>query len=123
MTESLSKTPDFSGEEMNLEDAEIQRVSDLMDEIEPIVQKELIKIINDEGYTVALSVCSNTATSLMAMSLVMVSRSGGDVNAFIRVLLDEIKGKYDHTRKALLESADLIAALSEANGQNSETRH
>lgn len=123
MTESLSKTPDFSGKEMNLEDVEIQRVSDLMDEIEPIVQKELIKIINDEGYTVALSVCSNTATSLMAMSLVMVSRSGGDVNAFIRVLLDEIKGKYDHTRAALRESADLIAALCEANGQNSETRH
>lgn len=92
---------------------EIARVGEILDRLEPVVQRHISRMIDAEGSNITLSVSSNIATSMIVMSLLMIHERGGDVDQFMKVVLHEIKGKFDEAmvevQSAKQEIKDQIA--------------
>jgi hypothetical protein len=74
-------------------DDEIKRVKMILTRIEPIVQRHLDKMIDEHGTNVTLSVSSNLATSMLAMCMLIIMRSGGNVEQFMEIMAGEINEK------------------------------
>jgi hypothetical protein len=74
-------------------DDEIRRVKMILTRLEPIVQRHLDKMIDEHGTNVTLSVSSNLATSMLAMCMLIIMRSGGNVEQFMEIMGGEINEK------------------------------
>jgi hypothetical protein len=79
---------------MKPEQREIERVQELMHKIEPMLVKSMNRMLERDGVNVTLSVSSNIATSLMAMSLYMIFKGNGSTEEFLEVMFKEVKEKY-----------------------------
>lgn len=79
---------------MKPDQKEVERVQELMHKIEPMLIKSMNRILERDGVNVSLSVSSNIATSLMAMSLYMIFRGNGSTEEFLEVMINEVKEKY-----------------------------
>ena len=73
---------------------EIARVQEIMIRAEKILQAFLSRTTDRDGPMVALSVASNMATTLMAVSMLMVERSGGSIPLFMSRVMEECAHKY-----------------------------
>ena len=74
-------------------DDEIRQVKMILTRLEPIVQRHLDKMIDEHGTNVTLSVSSNLATSMLAMCMLIIMRSGGNVEQFMEIMAGEINEK------------------------------
>ena len=75
---------------------EMQKVKDILEKLDPVIHKHLTKLIAAEGITVALSVITNVATTLLATSVLIVEKHDGDLEEFMAVTLAETKAKYNY---------------------------
>jgi hypothetical protein len=77
---------------MSLE-KDVERVGEILDRLVPMVERYIHRLVAQHGPTVAISVASNTATTLMAYALTVVSRNGGDADEMWRLLRMEVVNK------------------------------
>ena len=75
---------------------EMQKVKDILEKLDPVIHKHLTKLIAAEGVSVALSVITNIATTLLATSVLIVEKHEGDLDEFMSVTLAETKAKYNY---------------------------
>jgi hypothetical protein len=74
-------------------DKEVEQVGEIMDRLVPMVERYIHRLVAQHGPTVAISVASNTATTLMAYALTVVERHGGDPEEMWRLLRLEVLTK------------------------------
>lgn len=81
-----------------MEDKDIERVTQILQRLDPIVNRFISNMLDKDGDTVAISVVSNLATTFMAHAIIMIEARGGDVDQFVKVLMHETKNKYEVAR-------------------------
>jgi signal transduction protein with GAF and PtsI domain len=84
------------------------RVGEILERLDPLLERCLRRIIEQDGHMVCVSVCGNIATSLMAMALVTLAEHGGDSTQLIQQLFNETTRKYENARNEIL--SDLISS-------------
>ena len=87
---------------------DVKTVMRILRRVEPIIQRHLLKLIDDYSTDVYLSVVSNLATSMMANGITMVDIKGGDVQQFVDVLMSEIAGKHQAATSAVETEALIL---------------
>lgn len=78
-----------------MEDEEIKRVVDICQRLEPILHRFIEGLVTRDGANVTISVISNLGTTFMAQAITMIEARGGDVDQFVKILMVEVKNKYD----------------------------
>lgn len=74
-------------------DRDVKRVGEIMDRLLPLMERYIHKLVTQDGPSVAVSIASNTATTLMAYALTVVSRNGGDADEMWRLLRIEVMNR------------------------------
>lgn len=72
---------------------DVERVGEIMDRLVPLMERYIHKLVTRDGPSVAVSIASNTATTLMAYALTVVNRNGGDAEEMWRLLRMEVVNK------------------------------
>ena len=98
-----------------LEDS-MRKVGEILERIEPMIQRYIAKTIAKDGTSVALSVACNMSTSLMCAAMMLVEACEGDVDEFMNMMVKELILK--HSRARVLAQAQ-IAILNAKFGDNS----
>ena len=84
---------------------QMRLINALLNRIEPFVQRYLDKMIEEHGTSVTISVSSNLATSMLAMCMLIIIRTGGDVEDFMEIVVNEINFKINSTMKVVAEAS------------------
>jgi dihydroxyacetone kinase len=71
----------------------------IIERFTPLLQKLLYKIHTENGAGVCATVASNIATSLMAYSVTIVMKHNGDINEFMKMMIDEVCVKCTRAKK------------------------
>lgn len=93
---------------------EVAKVAEIMKRLDPVITKFLTNTVKDHGPNVSVSVGINIATSMIATSLMLLHEKGADVDAFMEVVLKEIRHKYDHLYAAASVNGVISAATISA---------
>lgn len=93
---------------------EVAKVGEIMKRVDPLITKYLANTIKQHGANVGMSVGINMATSMIATSLMLLNHKGADVDAFMEVVLREIRHKYDHLYAAASVNGVISAATISA---------
>ena len=93
---------------------DVEAVTEILQRIDPIMYRYVSKLLKAYGSDVTMSVSANIATTFVCFSVLIVERSGADVDAFMSVLLKEVKNKYDMAH-AGVETHDLLQKIMKGN--------
>ena len=109
---------------MKTMEQEIERVRNIMERVEPLMQRYLAQVIDREGKNVGLSVASNLATTLMAYSLVMVAMQEGSADGFMDIMIKEIIDKFEFTKAKIAATNAVMKAMGPRyGGDTCQTLH
>lgn len=76
-----------------MDQQEVDKIIQICDKIAPFMRKHIIKLMDEHGPNVAISVVSSIVTNLMAHSITMVEVRGGDIDEYVRVIMKEVSVK------------------------------
>jgi hypothetical protein len=113
---------------MSIEE-DIVKVGELLQRVDPLIQKYIHQIMDRHGHDVCLSVAANISTTLMTLAILIVERRGGDIDPFVQMMMKEVKGKFDnaHASHATQELLSKIMTLGPSANWNTcrppPTRH
>ena len=105
-----------------MDDKEMKRVIDICRRLEPVINKFLLRMIDRDGADVSLSVVSNMATTLMAHAITMVETRGADVDQFVKILMYEVKNKYD-VASSQVQAASIMSKIMSAGKDPDQPLH
>lgn len=72
---------------------EINRTNELLERLEPIVQRYLDKMLDQEGVSITISVSTNLATSMVAMCILMIMHRKGAHAEYVSAMAEQINDK------------------------------
>jgi hypothetical protein len=75
-------------------DDDIKRIEAIMARLNPRIQRYIQHLLEKEGHTIALSIAANVGTSMIVSSLLLVAQRGGNVENFLKILVDTTGHKY-----------------------------
>ena len=103
-------------------DKEMERVVELCRRLEPIMNKFIVRLIDRDGPDVAVSVVSNVATTFMAHAITMIETRGADVDQFVKILMHEVKNKYD-VASSQVQAASIMSKIMSAGKDPDQPLH
>ncbi|CAB5219969.1 hypothetical protein UFOVP239_19 [uncultured Caudovirales phage] len=87
---------------------------EILARLDQVIQKHLTRLIESHGTNVGLSVASNLGITLIAVSMLMIDRHGGDPDDFFDVLKREINEKFGHISSSLAANEAILNAMGKA---------
>jgi hypothetical protein len=76
---------------------EEERIIQIMEKLDPLLHRYLRNRI-DESATIGLSVAANMITTLNTIAILIVERSGGDVDSFMHNLMEMTRDKVHYAK-------------------------
>lgn len=70
------------------------KIIETMNKLEPLLHKYIMRHMVKSSPTVGLSIATNMATTLMTICIIIVEKSGGDVQSFIDTFMGATNEKY-----------------------------
>ena len=67
--------------------------------LEPFLHNLIIRKLKHHNPTVALSVATNMATTLLTMAIMMVEKNGGDIDSFLNIFMETTYANYQVKKK------------------------
>lgn len=79
-------------------DQEAERIIGLMNRVDPKLHRFIMRRMA-ESPSIGLSIAVNMATTLMTIAILIIERSGGDVENFFKILMEQVREKYEVAKK------------------------
>lgn len=76
-----------------MDQQEVDKIVQICEKIAPFIRKHMIKLMDEHGPNVSISVVSSLVTNLMAHAITMVEVRGGDIDDFVRIIMREVSEK------------------------------
>ena len=90
-----------------MDQQEVDKIVQICEKIAPFMRKHLIKLMDEQGPNVAISVVSSIVTNLMAHAIMMVEVKGGDIDDYVRIIMREVSEKQREMSAAVQTHAAL----------------
>lgn len=90
---------------------DVKKVGEILERLDPIVNRFFHQMMDRHGHDVCLSVAANISTTLLTLSILIIERRGGDIDPFIKLMLAEVKSKFDNAH-AYKATEDLLAKMT-----------
>jgi hypothetical protein len=76
-----------------MDQQEVDKIVQICEKIAPFMRKHLIKMMDEHGPNISISVVSSVVTNLMAHAITMVEVKGGDIDDYVRIIMREVSEK------------------------------
>jgi hypothetical protein len=93
-----------------MDEKTMETVIRICEKLHPIMQKHLIKLMDDHGPEVATSVVSSVVANLFAHVITMVEIRGGDIDQYVQIMMKEISQK-QHEMSAKVQTQSILEKM------------
>lgn len=100
-----------------MEDEEVKKIVQICEKIAPFMRKHLIKMMDEHGPNISISVVSSVVTNLMAHAITMVEVKGGDIDDYVRIIMREVSEK-QREMSAAVQTHAAIEKIMLPTGRN-----
>lgn len=90
-----------------MDQQEVDKIVQICEKIAPFMRKHLIKMMDEHGPNISISVVSSVVTNLMAHAITMVEVKGGDIDDYVRIIMREVSEKQREMSAAVQTHAAL----------------
>lgn len=98
-----------------MDEEKAAQVLRICEKLHPILQKHLIKLMAEQGPEVSISVVTSVVINLMAHAITMVEVRGGDIDQYVRIIMQEVSQK-QHELSAHVQTRAAIDKMLTPSG-------
>jgi hypothetical protein len=106
-----------------MDEEQARQVIQICEKLHPFMEKHLINLMEKYGPEVSISVISSIVIRLFAHSITMVEVKGGDLDRYVRIIMQEISHKQGEMSAAVQTQATLDKILTPSGNSTCRPLH